>query len=68
MEGWASAWMFSSVKFPSGVWNAPTMSRNVGRIRNIRAKMKNGATPSQLHGKRKRCGAQSLLFGSPGLS
>ena len=42
-------------------WNAPTMSRKVGRIRNIRAKMKNGATPSQLHGKRKRCGARLVL-------
>ena len=39
--------MFCSVKWPSTSWNPPTIRNSVGRIRNIRAKTKNGETPIQ---------------------
>src|SRR5215470_1805582 len=39
--------MLLSVKFPSASWKLPTNRKPVGRIRNISAKRKNGATPTQ---------------------
>src|SRR5580704_15839433 len=39
--------MLPRVKAPSWSWNAPTRSHAVGAMRNIAAKTKNGATPSQ---------------------
>src|SRR5277367_2198849 len=39
--------MLAKVKAPSRSWKAPTRSPAVGAMRNIAAKTKNGATPSQ---------------------
>src|SRR5271170_5495601 len=39
--------MLARVKAPSRFWKAPTRSDAVGTMRNIAAKTKNGATPTQ---------------------
>src|SRR5580704_5356155 len=39
--------MLPRVNAPSWSWKAPTRSQAVGAMRNIAAKTKNGATPSQ---------------------
>src|SRR5713226_4932749 len=54
MDGWKRFQRLARVKCPSASWNAPTMRNPVGRIRNIRAKMKKGTTPSQAQDMRPR--------------
>src|SRR5436309_6799366 len=53
MVGCASSTMFRRVKRPSASWNPPMARKLVGRIRNRRAKAKNGATPAHLQSSRR---------------
>src|SRR5438309_945533 len=54
MVGCASSTMFRRVKRPSASWNPPMARKLVGRIRNNRAKTKNGATPAHRQSSRRR--------------
>src|ERR1700761_4982776 len=45
--GWSRSRKLASVKWPCESWNAPTIRKPVGRIRNSSANVKNGTTPIQ---------------------